>query len=114
MLSRLGTTAEASFVEDEDIPCFMVTNLEEETELLADGERHDILVTEQSEPPSGLFVPMSPEEMICEKQADPFCTQIHACLNGGQHILFEVNDQGYLVKFVGSQPQIVVPDSLQQ
>lgn len=52
--------------------------------------------------------------MIREQQGDPFCTQIHAHLNDEQQIPFEVNEKGYLLRFIESQPQIVLSHAFQQ
>ena len=45
---------------------------------------------------------------------DAFCTRIRGRINGGFDLPFVVNDRGFLVRMVESNPQIVVPHSLQQ
>lgn len=110
-LSRLPTDGQALTMEEDETPCFMVDyttpeapespdpNWPERWE--CDAEVHELLTSTETpteNPVPGKFGTIQPEEMAREKFANPFCGNKRARLNGGETLLFELNDVSYLVR----------------
>ena len=116
-LSRLSTRGETVTEIDDEIPCFV---LDEEQEQESDGdppcegdawEDFDLaLVAEGQDGPRPVAI--TTEELIREQARDTFCQALRARLDKGDLIPFEEDGGGVLVRTVESSPQIVVPRTL--
>ena len=114
-LSRLSTLGETELELGEDLPCFFADDYssKEDEDAKMDYVHSDALLAlefEELEPT--LLVPITLEELVRSQASETFCQIVRLGINVGEEVPFADDGRGFLIRCVGTNEQIDIPQEL--